>query len=130
MDERTSRKTEAMNKLIPIPSFFASIRTLADGSLRASFDTQELRDEVANELFAKRRKSGFLIFLENAEKVDLTDLDIPEVAPEFKGEKTPSQRLRGVLYILWQQTGSEGNFQDFYIGKMETITNQIKSRLV
>ena len=116
-------------KLTPIPSFFEGIRSLADGTLRVTIDTQELDEAAAGELFAKRRKAGFLLFLENGEKVDPDSIDIPESAPEFRGDKTPSQRLRGVLYRLWQQLGSKGNFQDFYVGKMEEIANHFKAKL-
>jgi hypothetical protein len=119
-----------MEKVTPIPSHFQGIRSLADKSLRCTFDTQELGEDFAADLIKKCHKHGYLIFLENEVKVDLDGLDIPEAAPEFKGEKTPGQRLRAVLYILWQQSGNVGTFQDFYIGKMEEITNHFKAKLI
>ena len=118
-----------MTKLTPIPVYFEGIKSLADGTLRVTFDAQELRPEVEAELVGKRRKAGFLLFLENDEKVDRDSIDIPESAPEFKGDKTPSQRLRGVLFRLWEQLGSRGSFQDFYVGKMEEIANHFKAKL-
>jgi len=40
--------------------------------------------------------------------------------------KTPSQRLRGVLFIWWKQSGEQGQFEDFYRNKMEEFINYIK----
>ena len=118
-----------MEKIIPIPAYVNGIRTLADGSWRLTLDTQELSEEGIKELTKKLRKHGFLIFLENAENVDLDGLDIPEAAPEFHGDKTPGQRLRAVLYVLWENIGSQGTFQDFYVGRMEEFINQVKKKL-
>lgn len=55
-----------------------------------------------------------------------------EVKFERKAEfetKTPSQRLRGVLYVLWEQTGKSGDFETFYRQKMEGLINLIKNKL-
>jgi len=51
---------------------------------------------------------------------------------EIKGQfdkKTASQRLRAVLFILWKQSSGQGEFEDFYRREMESVIEQIKSRL-
>lgn len=44
--------------------------------------------------------------------------------------KTPSQRLREVLYILYtQQPDGFTNSEDFYNDRIEKLINQVKGRL-
>ena len=58
------------------------------------------------------------------------ELDNLKVEFEDTG-KPPSQRLRAVLYRLWEQT-PEGYkvFNDFYIAKMEKLIEHFKEKLV
>jgi hypothetical protein len=44
-------------------------------------------------------------------------------------EKSPSQRLRDVLYVLWEHRGSKGDFEQFYIASIEKVINRIKEEL-
>ncbi len=44
--------------------------------------------------------------------------------------KTPSQRLRASLYVLWEQRGSKGDFEEFYEDQMEKFIKRIKQELV
>jgi hypothetical protein len=51
---------------------------------------------------------------------------------EVKGEfdrKTPGQRLRATIYVWWQQAGEQGDFETFYLHKMEKIIEGVKSKL-
>lgn len=44
--------------------------------------------------------------------------------------KSPSQRLRSVLFILWEQKGRpQADFEIFYRMKMEDLINVIKNML-
>ena len=54
------------------------------------------------------------------EKVDLTDFDNP---------KSQSQRLRAVLYLLWQREAPDMEFRDFYYQQTEKIINHYKNKL-
>ena len=121
-----------MEKLTPIPALFNGIKSLADASLRLTFETQDIvtiPEDVRDEIMSKLRKQGYLLFVLGGDKVDLDSLEIPENAPEFKGDKTPSQRLRGVLFVLWKQLGEKGAWAAFYEAEMEKITNHYKSKL-
>lgn len=54
------------------------------------------------------------------EKMDIqTDLET----------KTPSQRLRGVIYVYYSQKGIKEDFDTFYRNQMEKIIDKIKSYL-
>lgn len=55
-------------------------------------------------------------------------IEIEEVKTD--GAKTPSERLRSVIYVLWEQNKSDKNFESFYIGIMEKIIEMIKKKLI
>jgi hypothetical protein len=43
--------------------------------------------------------------------------------------KSPSQRLRSVIFLLWKQTGEELPFEVYYAQTMERIIDHLKSKL-
>jgi hypothetical protein len=49
------------------------------------------------------------------------------------GTKTPSERLRGVLFILYKQLSAKskitGSYDEFYVKHMETIIQSYKDQL-
>lgn len=55
-------------------------------------------------------------------------ISIPEPEKDFRGEKSPGQRLRGVMYRWWEQN-KKGEFESFYRSKMESLIDQIKEKL-
>ena len=55
--------------------------------------------------------------------IDSIDLDLED------NRKSPSQRLRNVLYILWDQGVKDVEFKEFYRNRMERLIEQIKNRL-
>jgi len=90
--------------------------------------TQELTEEQVISLINLNRKSGWFIFKENPLKEE-DILDIPEVGVEIKNDKTPSQRLRNCLYILWEQKKPTKTFDEFYKRQMEKIISWVKEKL-
>lgn len=98
-----------------------------DGSATLSFTTaQEIPDdEVIYLLNAGRRDElGWLMWSPNV----FQEGDIPkEQAPETG--KTPSERLRGILYIEWEQKGKQGTFNAYYVERMDKICEALKGRL-
>lgn len=114
--------------LLQIPATIESINSRVDGTWSLKIGTQELDEENARAVIGLNRKLGYFIFKENPlEEADL--IDIPESTPEFKGDKTPGQRLRGVLYVLWEQTKATKTFDEFYRQKMENIIQWAKEKL-
>lgn len=60
--------------------------------------------------------------------VDNEPAELKEVKGQFD-TKTPSQRLRAVLFILWRQADGTGDFEDFYRRRIEDIINSVKRKL-
>lgn len=53
---------------------------------------------------------------------------IPE--PErIEDSKSPASRLRGTLWVWWDQKGRTGDFESFYRVHMDRLVNQIKEKL-
>jgi hypothetical protein len=45
------------------------------------------------------------------------------------GNKTPSERLRGVMFVLFKQKKIIGTYDEFYVKQMETIIQSYKDQL-
>lgn len=104
--------------------------SLADGGLTVGFHTKELNSTEKVKIMNFHNQPGWLLFSPNK----LDDTEVPKADAEFEG-KTPSQRLRAVLYVLWEQ--NEGHIDDdridfevFYRRKMEEIIEHFKGKLV
>ena|SRR3990167_7167112 len=99
-----------------------------DGSISLRFVTQEASPEDL--LFVKRFHGHFGTLLFSESK--LQPSDIPEQNPDFEG-KTPSKRLRNVIFVLWDYLKSQNKtklkFEDFYTGQIERIIEQYKLKL-
>lgn len=81
-------------------------------------------------LHGSLNKSGFLAFATEAfSSKNLTAISDMEVDYDDP-TKTPSKRLRGVLYRNWEQD-AEGykTFEDYYRSKMEVIIVHFKGKL-
>lgn len=97
--------------------------------VRLTIDTQEtLTPEQKSELFDLYESVGYFFFHKQADVKIKTD-DLPEIQLE-DGEKSPSQRLRAVLFVYWQQKGSKDDFELFYRRWMERAVDKIKQQLL
>ena len=115
--------------LFQVPATITKITTMADRSFRLQVDTErELTPAEATLLFSLNSNSGYFLFKPEVFVVDDVE-EIPEYKPEEKSEKSPSQRLRAVLYRLWEQSGKIGDFELFYRTRMDRLIDQIKERL-
>ena len=110
---------------IQIPATLEGISTLKDGSLSLRFHTQELSntDKVTAMEFVQ--EFGWLLF---AAQPHSEDEQLEQIRKDVGG-KTPSQRLRAVLYIKYVQSKSQKSFESYYAHQMEQIIDQVKSRL-
>lgn len=114
-------------KPVKLAAIFSGVKSRKDRSYRLEFDTRELGGEDAAKLLSMQMDEGWLLF---APTSSIDEKDIPKSnADSGAGGKTPSQRLRAVLFILWSQRGSEGDFEDYYRRKMESIIDQFKDRI-
>ena len=110
--------------MFQVPAILTSFSTKADGGASVRFSTNEITDEDFLILKKSHQQYGWLCFQENP----FQPSDIPIEAAEDKA-KTPSKRLRAVIYVLWEQTGKQGDFEAFYRDRMEKIIDFVKHKL-
>ncbi len=105
-----------------------SVRSKVDGTVSITLDTPEISGGKVGELFDLRKKIAYVYI--SARQVEINERTMVDgLNPELKG-KSPGQRLRNVLYVMWQQD-PEG-YKDselFYAAKMELIINTYKTNL-
>lgn len=98
-----------------------------DGSASLSFDTRELTAEEIFTIMSLRHSEGWLCFAPNE-----NEIEIPEERVELD-EKSPSERLRAVLFVWYKQETEKGKFvglfDTFKKEKMEKIIETIKGKL-
>lgn len=115
--------------MIIIPTIIERIATRKDNTLSISLATNELTPSKVGEImFLHNRMSYTAIKPENFTKNELDIVDSLKLDESIG--KSPSQRLRGVLYRSFEQD-SEGfnNFEAFYVNKMENMIDHFKSKL-
>lgn len=104
---------------------------MRDRTLRLQVDTQELKGGEMAELMQLFNEYGYFLFAPNAE--DILEVDVESLPPVVteKNQKTPSQRMRAALHVLWQQTANpnEISAEEFYRIEMEKFINHVKSKL-
>lgn len=115
------------------------VSTLADGSLRIFVGTPELSNETMVRIFSLIKQPGYVLISTNPIKQDQIDA-VEKATTDYEfNEKTPSQRLRGVVYKLWEKVQPKqmnGNgqmeqvdFDLYYKRKMNEIINHLKTKL-
>jgi len=112
-------------------SYVNKISTTPDKGLKITLTTQELDNESMATLFELMNKFTWVAF-KDFEKGDILEeeLEIPEVQPTEKGDKSPSTRLRNALYVWYMQNRSgKEDFDTFYKRQMEKIIDKVKSNL-
>jgi hypothetical protein len=117
-------------KTYQIPAHLEGYRSLKDGTVKLSFETQEISPELMANIHYSLNKYGFLAFAPDALAThELEEIDNLKVEYNDTG-KPPSQRLRAVFYRNWEQK-SEGydTFEAYYLVKMEKLINHFKDKL-
>lgn len=113
--------------IITLPTIFNKMTPRVDRSWKLEFETRELEGRDIEELANRLGTEGWVAHSVND---DLTANDVPEVEADAGMEgKTPSQRLRNSLYVLWKQSETKEPFETYYLNQMERIIEQVKSRL-
>lgn len=72
-----------------------------------------------------------VVYMREGSEVTVDEIEIIDnIDIELGNSKTPSQRLRNTLYVLWSDK-PEGftEFKEFYKFKMEKIINHLKSKI-
>jgi len=108
---------------------FASFKSRVNHTIDVTFNVSETSAAEASLLFPFLNQQGVLAF-----KIgDFTDAEInalPEPKPEFSNQKSPSERLRNVLFVYFKQQGGDpSDFESFRIREMGKIITSWKDKL-
>lgn len=107
------------------------INAKKDKTLSIKLGTQELSSEDTSQVFDLMGKQIFVAMAET----DIETMDIPETLPEMQGDKTPSQRLRGILFKIWENKYQsktqleKPTFPRFYEDYMFKLCETLKDKL-
>lgn len=105
------------------------LETRADQTLKVSLGTQELDAESEQALF-KLRKTGLVKVLISSTNIsEAKSLEVDSVQLEAPKGKSPSKRLRAVLYRVWESNAGSMMFDDWYDYEMERIIEHYKTKL-
>lgn len=116
-----------MGKTFQVPATLEGVSLLKDGGVSVRFHTNELPPSEKTLLTSYFQKFGWMLFSEQEHDEDTLNLE--EIRKDTGG-KTPSQRLRSVLFILYQQSGqTDKTFEQFYAQQMERFINLVKQNL-
>lgn len=103
------------------------VTTMRDKTVRIQVDCQEIDPEYMAELFALNDKLGWFFFKDKPIK-EIDTSQLPDIQVE-KWEKHPSQRMRAVLFRMWEQTDKKKTFEEYYREKMEQLIEMLKEKL-
>lgn len=115
-------------KGILLPAMVEGVASRRDKTVKITIGTQELSPSSAGELFHLNGKICAVYISEKA--IDQNEIDqVDKLDPEFSG-KTQSQRIRNVLYKLFEQD-KEGfkDFESFYRSKTELYIEHLKTKI-
>lgn len=112
--------------IITVPAVVQNMRPRADRSWKLEFETRELSGDEVKILADHYQGEGWLVFKPNADTVELSE--IPSTDADA-GLESPSSRLRKRIWLLWDQGGRKGSFDNFYLATIGKFMEFIESRL-
>jgi hypothetical protein len=120
-----------------IAGLITKIGTTRDKSFVITVETQDkdtLQDSQKAQILNLLDEYATVAFKPTEEgKTDPELLDVPDIKPEFKDDKSPSQRLRAVLYVLLEQTlkrkPTPEEREMHYRRQVEKFIDLVKSKL-
>lgn len=122
---------QILSAMLIIPAFLSRYRSLADKSLQLTLDTNQPSPEQMMALQNALQRAGFIAFKddpftnEDLELMDSLKTDYEDTT------KTPSSRLRAVMFINWKQfPQGYTTFKAFYESEMEKLINHFKSKIL
>jgi hypothetical protein len=125
-------KTMAENPLLFIPCSIENVSTRKDKTLRITIGTQELTPDKTASLMTLWA-SGYGVMCFKGEQFSHDEQEIInsiKLSAQDLGAKTPSERLRNTLYVLFKDDPKGfQTFDAFYLHHMEEVINMIKRRL-
>lgn len=116
--------------MLILPANIESYRSLKDRSVKIVFETCELTPSQVGDLQGNLMKAGYLAFKSDPFKEKEKEF-LDKIEAEYTDtNKTPSQRLRGVLWHLFNRD-PQGyrTFPAYYENKLEELINHFKAKL-
>lgn len=101
-----------------------TVSSRPDGSVAFRVITGELRPSEAGAVLQYHGKACRVTILPH----DSVPEEVVSVDTEREG-KSPSARLRAVLFVLWKHEGEQGDFEDFYRKRVNLLIDKIKAKL-
>ena len=106
-----------------------NISTRVDGTVKITFGSQEIDNDSAGKLFSLRGKyCKFLLSDSEITEAEENLIDSEKIDAS-SNKKSPSQRLRSVLFLLWEQSGRTIEFKDYYKAEIERMIEGVKEKL-
>lgn len=115
-------------KGVLIPVTIEGIKTRRDKTVSIAIGTQELSPDKAGEIFMLNGKFGFAYI--SAQNPEIEDIEVIDSLEPDMPHKSLSQRLRGVLYRMWEKNPegyTDSNLH--YMKYMEEIISKYKLRI-
>lgn len=107
------------------------VSSLQDKTLKIVFATNEMTGEEAGKLFSLQSKALKVLVTDDniIDKATIEAIETADMVAE-SDTKSPSQRLRGVMFRNWEQM-SKGHktFDAYYRSEMELLINHFKQKL-
>jgi hypothetical protein len=107
-----------------------NVSTRKDRSLKITIGTQELGSKHTSELFELSNNIANIYISANQISNEIKSEIDKHSKDEVDKIKSPSQRLRAVLFLNYKENNSGFNtFENYYASKMEQIINHYKGKL-
>jgi len=120
--------TSNSKDIFAVPSTITKVETMADRTLKLRVDTtQELVAEEEAKIMRLRGTHGWFVYSDR----EIQSSEIPDVDIDTEvEEKSPSQRLRNVIWVHWDKnTNKQKTFDVYYREVMDKIINRLKEDL-
>lgn len=111
--------------MLKLPAYMVGFSSRSDGSAGIRFATQEISATEFSVLKQNLNEFGWLLFTTGVIK----ESDIPQEDPLEDDQKSPSKRLKAVLFLLWKKTGEKDDFTAYYRRQMEKMIEKVKEKL-
>lgn len=117
-----------MSKIV-YTAILENISTRSDGTIKLTLGCNEMGSSDAGILFQLRNKYLKCLMSDNNISPVDENILVETQLQDGKKVKSKSQRLRAVLFRVWEQSGIPIEFDDFYNTEMEKIIEHFKTKL-
>lgn len=122
--------TKNVSELFQAPAQISKIETMSDGGVRVVVDTQEITDPDELKKLFSVKKGAIGYFLFKADAISQSDIPEEDAGTDEGKDKSPSQRLRAVLFVYWKEVkGGKGDFNAFYRNILDQLIEVYKEKL-